>query len=495
MTPDDPAAPAAPPTGGHVDDTTAAGHDTAPAAHVHDVVGVGFGPANLGLAVALAEGAGPGERGVDTLFLDSRPTFAWHPGLLLPDTPVRSSFLRDLVTPRTPRSRFTFINYLHEHGRLVEFINRRTVAPDRGEVADYLAWVAALVPARVEYGCVVRGVEVLDGTPARFRVTVDAGGATGARREPRRGEPRPADPRPADPRPADPRPADPRPGRAEAATGARRHLARSVVLACGAEPVLPAWADDPALGGTVRVVHASDLVPRMAWLTRRGMVGPGFRALVVGGGQSAVETVRHLHDRGVHVTAVTAGYGYARADTGPFAHRVADAAGADAVAAAPADVRADLLARARAGLTGGVDPELLTDLHDREYRQRWSGRRRLEVLRASEVTRVGSTPAGLVEADVTDRMTGAVTTVTVDVVVCATGFRPRAVGDVLPAGVEWTVGRDHRVAADGVPVPGLFAQGAAGDPSGPGSTLLSTVATRAGEVAAALRDDLRAAAG
>lgn len=274
-----------------------------------------------------------------------------------------------------------------------------------------------------------------------------------------------------------------------------RYLARSVVLACGSAPVLPAWAEDPALGGTMRVVHASDLVPRMAWLTRRGMVGPGFRALVVGGGQSAVETVRHLHDRGVHVTAVTAGYGYARADTGPFAHRVADAAGADAVAAAPADVRADLLARARAGLTGGVDPALLTDLHDREYRQRWSGRRQLEVLRASEVTRVGSTPAGLVEADVTDRMTGAVTTVTVDVVVCATGLRPRPVGDVLPAGVEWTVGRDHRVAADGVPVPGLFAQGAAEDPSGPGSTLLSTVATRAGEVAGALRDDLRAAAG
>ncbi|WP_185738894.1 hypothetical protein [Corynebacterium bovis] len=46
-----------------------------------------------------------------------------------------------------------------------------------------------------------------------------------------------------------------------------------------------------------------------------------------------------------------------------------------------------------------------------------------------------------------------------------------------------------------MPVPGLFAQGAAEDPSGPGSTLLSTVATRAGEVAGALRDDLRAAAG
>ncbi|RRO99979.1 SidA/IucD/PvdA family monooxygenase [Corynebacterium bovis] len=474
MTPDDPAA---------------------PAAHVHDVVGVGFGPANLGLAVALAEGAGPGERGVDTLFLESRPTFAWHPGLLLPDTPVRSSFLRDLVTPRTPRSRFTFINYLHEHGRLVEFINRRTVAPDRGEVADYLAWVAGLVPARVAYGSVVRGVEVLDGTPARFRVTVDAGAEPGRRGEPRRGTPRPTDPRAGEPQSGEPRAVDLRRGRAGTGGRVHRYLARSVVLACGSAPVLPAWAEDPALGGTMRVVHASDLVPRMAWLTRRGMVGPGFRALVVGGGQSAVETVRHLHDRGVHVTAVTAGYGYARADTGPFAHRVADAAGADAVAAAPADVRADLLARARAGLTGGVDPALLTDLHDREYRQRWSGRRRLEVLRASEVTRVGSTPAGLVEADVTDRMTGAVTTVTVDVVVCATGLRPRPVGDVLLAGVEWTVGRDHRVAADGVPVPGLFAQGAAEDPSGPGSTLLSTVATRAGEVAGALRDDLRAAAG
>ena len=41
----------------------------------HDVVGVGIGPFNLGLA-ALLDAVGD----VDALFLDAKPQFAWHPG-------------------------------------------------------------------------------------------------------------------------------------------------------------------------------------------------------------------------------------------------------------------------------------------------------------------------------------------------------------------------------------------------------------------------------
>ena len=45
---------------------------------VYDLVGVGIGPFNLSLA-ALCDGV-PELR---TLFLDRRPAFSWHPGLLL----------------------------------------------------------------------------------------------------------------------------------------------------------------------------------------------------------------------------------------------------------------------------------------------------------------------------------------------------------------------------------------------------------------------------
>ncbi|MGN7157166.1 SidA/IucD/PvdA family monooxygenase [Dietzia cercidiphylli] len=53
---------------------------------IHDLLGVGIGPFNLGLA-CLAE---PLE--IDAVFLDSREGFAWHHGLMFDDaTRTRST--------------------------------------------------------------------------------------------------------------------------------------------------------------------------------------------------------------------------------------------------------------------------------------------------------------------------------------------------------------------------------------------------------------------
>ncbi|KAI7944051.1 hypothetical protein MJO28_011579 [Puccinia striiformis f. sp. tritici] len=118
-----------------------------------DLVGIGFGPANLSLSVRLAEENlaesnqiarsrdqvtgvdGPNQHAETTLkacFIESNDCFRWHPGI----------FLKDLVTLRNPCSPFSFLNYLHCQKRLVDFINRATFTPTRLEFADYLAWVA-----------------------------------------------------------------------------------------------------------------------------------------------------------------------------------------------------------------------------------------------------------------------------------------------------------------------------------------------------------------
>src|SRR6201999_4106607 len=53
----------------------------------YDVVGIGFGPANLALAVCLEEEAEePGGRDFARLFFESKPKSIWHPGLLLEDS-------------------------------------------------------------------------------------------------------------------------------------------------------------------------------------------------------------------------------------------------------------------------------------------------------------------------------------------------------------------------------------------------------------------------
>ncbi|OXH82188.1 ornithine monooxygenase, partial [Burkholderia multivorans] len=83
------------------------------------------------------------------------------------DCRMQISFLKDLVTMRDPKSRYTFINYLFERGRLNEFINLKNFYPTRVEFHDYLSWVADAFDDRVHYGETVTAIEPVHGSGAR----------------------------------------------------------------------------------------------------------------------------------------------------------------------------------------------------------------------------------------------------------------------------------------------------------------------------------------
>src|SRR5690349_11577683 len=89
---------------------------TNPELPVYDVVGVGFGPSNLALAIAATEhnAEAPASEQVSVRFLERQPTFGWHRGMLLDDATMQVSFLKDLVTLRNPASRFSFLSFLHD---------------------------------------------------------------------------------------------------------------------------------------------------------------------------------------------------------------------------------------------------------------------------------------------------------------------------------------------------------------------------------------------
>src|SRR2546421_3123896 len=126
----------------------------------YDLVCVGFGPASLAIAVALHD------RGINArvLFLEQQPKFAWHSGMLLPRARMQISFLKDLATFRDPKSKFTFLNYLHCKNRLVPFTNLGTFYPLREEFNDYLCWAASHFEDCVRYGTEVLSVApVADG--------------------------------------------------------------------------------------------------------------------------------------------------------------------------------------------------------------------------------------------------------------------------------------------------------------------------------------------
>ncbi|MCP2168623.1 lysine N(6)-hydroxylase/L-ornithine N(5)-oxygenase family protein [Goodfellowiella coeruleoviolacea] len=108
----------------------------------YDLVGVGIGPFNLGLA-ALAEPLPE----LTTLFLDAQPTFRWHPGLLLDDARLQVPFLADLVSLVDPTSRWSFLSYLRAHDRLFPFYFAERFHIPRREYDHYCRWVAESLPS------------------------------------------------------------------------------------------------------------------------------------------------------------------------------------------------------------------------------------------------------------------------------------------------------------------------------------------------------------
>src|SRR5699024_1460980 len=104
---------------------------------LYDLIGIGIGPYNLGLAALLDN-----TPELDSLFFDKTRQFKWHPGMLIEQMNLTTPFLGDLVTFADPTSRFTYINYLHEHNRLYQFYFFNKFQIPRQEYNHYLQWVA-----------------------------------------------------------------------------------------------------------------------------------------------------------------------------------------------------------------------------------------------------------------------------------------------------------------------------------------------------------------
>lgn len=138
-----------------------------------EVIGIGLGPFNLGLA-CLLEPVGD----VDAVFLEARDSLAWHPGMLLDEATLQVPFLADLVTMADPTSRWSFLNYLKETGHLYPFYIRESFYPLRSEYDDYCRWAAERLDS-VRFGQAVTSVE-WDG--AAYVVSTAAGDTFRGRR-------------------------------------------------------------------------------------------------------------------------------------------------------------------------------------------------------------------------------------------------------------------------------------------------------------------------
>jgi L-ornithine N5-oxygenase len=424
---------------------------------IYDVLGVGFGPANMALAALLeeagAEGGGPE---LSRLFLEAKPGHAWHPNMLLEDSLIQITVLKDLAMVRNPRSRFTFLNYLHEKGRLFQFLNLRDLFPSRIEFNDYLSWVAELLAARVRYGRRVVAVEPEPAAgPAKvLRVTSE-----------------------------------------DAASGARETFrARNVVVATGGTPWTPPGI---SCGGSGRVFHTHSFLERL----EQGYPDPDapYRFVVVGSGQSGAELFYYLATRyrRAQVTAAIRRFSFKPVDESDFTNEIFLPEMVDFVYDLPQDQRRRVVDSFRDVNYAVVDAPLIRKIYRFLYDEKVRGRERARILPFLELTAAEEGPG---EATLRFRhlLTGEGLSLPADGAVLATGYtwdRRHPLLEGLAPYFErdeaggYRMERCYRVATRPELLAGVYLQGYAEDTHGISETVLSLLPVRAQNIFDALRKE------
>lgn len=404
-----------------------------------EILAIGAGPGNLGLAVALEELA-PAEVAGDTLIVERHDSVVWQRGMLLPWTQSQVSFLKDLVTLRNPRSKFSFINYLHSVGRLDEFINLASFTPYRLEISGYLSWVGqTLQHVRVEYGrqCVSIGLQPGgNGQVSEWAVRLADGGEI---------------------------------------------VCRTLVIGAGRDPHIP---PEFSLLPRQRVIHSTEFLTRLAELD----ADPPGRVVVVGGAQSAAEMLWAVHQRfgQAQCVMVMRSIGLNNYESSKFTNELYYPSFVDEFHAARRDARDQLLREMHRTNYSGLAPQFLDALYREMYVERLTGTERLQMITMTDVADAAMDSDEVV-LTLADRKTGITRELRCDMVMLGTGFvktMPTLVRDLATAVAldEVTVDRSYRMNLPSWVTADCYLQGVNEATHGIADSLLSVLAVRAEEI-------------
>ena len=414
---------------------------------VHDLIGIGFGPSNLALAIALEE-RGQIEGPLDVLFLDKQADYRWHGNTLVTQSELQISFLKDLVTLRNPTSPYSFVNYLKAHGRLVDFINLGTFYPCRMEFNDYLRWVASHFEAQSRYGEEVLAIEPVlhqQQVEALRVISRDTQGVQHVRNT------------------------------------------RSVVVSAGGTPRIP--APFKAFKDDSRVFHHSQYLERMA--QQPCVSGKPMRIAIIGGGQSAAEAFIDLNDSfpSAQVDLILRGSALKPADDSPFVNEVFSPEFTDLVFAQDTLERERLINEYQSTNYSVVDIDLIERIYGILYRQKVSGIARHTFRSLTRIDNAVADGQGI-KLMLRNTANGELAEQHYDAVILATGYERQMHRHLLAPLAEYLgdfeVDRDYRVVTDPRCKAGIYMQGFSQASHGLSDTLLSVLPIRAEEISASL---------
>ncbi|KAI2636685.1 L-lysine 6-monooxygenase (NADPH-requiring)-domain-containing protein [Xylaria nigripes] len=446
-----------------------------PSTELHDLICVGFGPASIAIAIAIHDSieAGKLPKSPKVLFLEKQHTFSWHAGMLLPEAKMQISFLKDMATLRDPTSKFTFLNYLHKHDRLINFTNLNTFLPARIEYEDYLRWCASSFNDVVQYGSEVISVSpelTGSGPVSNFCV-----------------------------------------GSKSVKTGTlTKYKAKNVLFAIGGQPSIPGFlpSNHPRLIHSSQYAHQAPII-----LNQRDAP---YRVAVIGAGQSAAEifnNIQVLYPNSQTALIMRSEF-LKPSDDSPFVNSIFNPSFVNELFSRSTERREALLEDVRSTNYGVVRLDLIEHLYQRMYQQqreygndnrRWPHR----ILGSSRITgvetkddRIRLLVSQIMNQDSVDEKCDNNETFDCDLVIAATGYQRQAhltimedVADLLPEGPVMRsgaikgrpiiVGRDYDVQfvpGKISPGSGIWLQGCCEGTHGLSDTLLSILAVRSQEI-------------
>lgn len=414
-----------------------------------DLCGIGFGPANLALAVAVEELNVQKQTPAGFHFFEKKMEFGWHPGMLIEDAEMQISFLKDLATLRNPTSEYTFLNYLRCCGSLDNFVNLRKFFPSRVEYQAYLKWVAAKFDNHVSYGANVQSVHMINpGTnKAILEITYDIDGKLLQKR------------------------------------------CRNLAVGVGGKPSLPNCLSQHA---SSKIVHSSNFLPAIAEQFPDRFDHYNF--LVVGGGQSAAEMFCYLSSQFPNSKVQLAFRRFAPkpSDDSEFVNEIFSPEHVDFFYKMSGNFREDFLTEYSNTNYSAIDPPLISRIYAELYKDKWHGPGRLSVSKFRELVDVKTT-ANETDVSLKNCITGEIETQRVDGLFLGTGYNFQESLDILDnvqAYFKKNQNKDFLLSRNYSLIPidsdlgvNIFIQGASEASHGLSSTLLSMLPYRSTEIA------------
>jgi L-ornithine N5-oxygenase len=413
----------------------------------YDLVGIGFGPANLSVAIALEETVSA-EKPMRSCFLERKPAFEWHGDMLLDGTRMQISYMKDLATLRNPTSAFSFTNYLFTQGRLNAFINMGTSQPTRVEFNDYLQWAASRIKTKVHYGNEVSAIEPVFDESGIEWVRISSTDAQG---------------------------------------NITTRLARNIIIAPGGLPKLPhAFNEIEGVKNIPSITHSSRY---KTWRNEFARKATNPRIGIIGAGQSAAEIFVDLvgyHPDG-EIEIINRERSIHPADDSPFVNEVFDPGFTTEMYASSDQTRQNLLQRFQGTNYAVVDMPEINSIYETLYTQRITGKGAHKHRSAHEIKKVELNEDQSWTLTMQDGLNGEAQSWRYDGIVLATGYQYNQHFTMLSQLDQWRdtnnpIERHYRLPMKNNFKVNIYLQGCNESSHGLSDTLLSVMAVRAEEI-------------